>query len=627
MRSLFAFLALACAPCVASALMSIRMNEPVNSLPVNYGISGPFSVTVLDGGRPKAGVLVDFSSGSCPGFTGPNIGALTDANGRASSPSMGGVSSQPGTCEATAWLSSDPTVSATFRIVIYRGADVMITPFSVESYFGETFEIPVQITDRLGRTLGGNTISVVPDGVDSEVITEGLLFKTDSEGRYTIRGKNRSNTPGSYRLRLNFNSENNSPPHVIQMTQKVRPPSPPPSGGNGSGTVAIASASGAVTRVRAYQEHPNAPPCSISNARRIEPGSSSNPDIAALPADVRQVGFAVAFEIDCRPNATPPIVRIELPEDLPARGSIYTYGNTFLTETKFWKPFYTRVIDRRTLETTMIDGQGADTNASPFPDGIIRVFAAFGVGKTFHDMWWGGPEQNGWGLSYAQHGTAIFGALFVYDDTGAPTWHLVQGADGFFAPTSRRGAGLRYLPTGSPYFAYDPARFAVGPDIGTVSLEEFGAGGMSQLTISALEGQVFKPIFTVPVMRHEFGRPGSATYPDVSDMWWAGPSQNGWGLAIHQRDSVLFSVWYTYDAAGNRTWFAMPDGTWTAPDTYAGRVYRTRSSAWLTGSYDASQFKATDVGSFELRFAGDNVTFTYDVEGHRGSHVLSRLSF
>jgi len=73
------------------------------------------------------------------------------------------------------------------------------------------------------------------------------------------------------------------------------------------------------------------------------------------------------------------------------------------------------------------------------------------------------------------------------------------------------------------------------------------------------------------------------------DMWWAGPSENGWGLSVVQHGDTLFSVIYAYDAKGAPTWYVMPGGTWNAAHTaYSGPIYHTRGTPW--SAYDASRF-------------------------------------
>lgn len=56
---------------------------------------------------------------------------------------------------------------------------------------------------------------------------------------------------------------------------------------------------------------------------------------------------------------------------------------------------------------------------------------------------------------------------------------------------------------------------------------------------------------------------------DVSDLWWLGSAENGWGVNFAQPGGTIFGVWNTYGADGKTTWFVLPGGAWTGT-AYAG---------------------------------------------------------
>jgi hypothetical protein len=70
-------------------------------------------------------------------------------------------------------------------------------------------------------------------------------------------------------------------------------------------------------------------------------------------------------------------------------------------------------------------------------------------------LWWS-PQESGWGLSIHQGPLhTLFGALFIYDAGGSPTWYTIQPGGW---SSSTRWSGIVYRTTG-PYFAgpdYDP---------------------------------------------------------------------------------------------------------------------------------------------------------------------------
>ncbi len=129
------------------------------------------------------------------------------------------------------------------------------------------------------------------------------------------------------------------------------------------------------------------------------------------------------------------------------------------------------------------------------------------------------------------------------------------------------------------------------------------------------------------LVQREIFATGPAAPPDRSDLWWGGANQNGWGITILQQGSTLFPIWYSFGADGHPTWYSMPGGTWTATDTYEGKIYRTAGSPWLGVSYDASKLQVFEVGTYRIQFVGDSATFTYTADGHSGTLQLVREAF
>ena len=133
---------------------------------------------------------------------------------------------------------------------------------------------------------------------------------------------------------------------------------------------------------------------------------------------------------------------------------------------------------------------------------------------------------------------------------------------------------------------------------------------------------------TRSIKRQEFGVEEFNGYSaGLSEMWWGGVAQNGWGISMVQQEATVFPAWFTYDAAGLPVWYVMPGGTWTTPYTYEGRIYRTTGSAWLGATYSATALNVMDVGSFKLTFTVPNAVFEYTADGKSGSMPLARNAF
>jgi hypothetical protein len=232
-------------------------------------------------------------------------------------------------------------------------------------------------------------------------------------------------------------------------------------------------------------------------------------------------------------------------------------------------------------------------------------------------MWWN-PSESGWGMSIVQHGDTLFNVIFAYDAQGNPTWFVMPG--GTWNAAHNAFTGSVYRPHGSAFTAYDARQFTAGQPVGTATIS-FGDANFASMQYT-IEGQAGMKL----IERQRFG-PAMGEVGAHTDMWWGGIAQNGWGLAIIEQSPKLFPIWYTYDASGNPRWFVMPVGEWTSSSVYEGRIFRTTGSPWVGRDYDRTQLRATDAGSFELRFDGDSARFDYSIDGGSGSIPMVRQPF
>ena len=236
----------------------------------------------------------------------------------------------------------------------------------------------------------------------------------------------------------------------------------------------------------------------------------------------------------------------------------------------------------------------------------------------YQDLWWAGLAENGWGMSITQHGESLFAALYVYDAAGKPRWYVLPA--GHWNANFSEFTGDLYQPTGSPYANYDASRFVAGSAVGTATLTfRDGNAATMRYTIGGVGGSKF-------IQRQLFanGDPGA----NLTDLWWGGVAQNGWGLSLTQQGTQVVGVWYTYDDQGKPTWFIMPGGTFTG-DQFAGTLYSTVSSPWLGATYDPARFTSAAVGSMLLSFNPDRTTaaMSYSVNGTSAGKAIVRQPF
>ena len=94
----------------------------------------------------------------------------------------------------------------------------------------------------------------------------------------------------------------------------------------------------------------------------------------------------------------------------------------------------------------------------------------------YTDIWWN-PGESGWGLSIHVKRNILFGAWFVYDASGKPTWYSIQGGSW---ETANRFRGQVYATTSNP-------------NAGTGPLSTIGitAVGNATLTFSGMDQASF----------------------------------------------------------------------------------------------------------------------------------------
>jgi glucose/arabinose dehydrogenase len=118
---------------------------------------------------------------------------------------------------------------------------------------------------------------------------------------------------------------------------------------------------------------------------------------------------------------------------------------------------------------------------------------------------------------------------------------------------------------------------------------------------------------------------GPANY---TDLWWAGQSEDGWGMTIIQKGATQFNAFYVYDAAGKPVWYTMSGGTWNVDFTrYSGPLYQPRGAPF--NAYDVSRFVVgAPVGNASLTFTSANTaTLEYSIGSQSGTKSISRLNY
>jgi hypothetical protein len=247
----------------------------------------------------------------------------------------------------------------------------------------------------------------------------------------------------------------------------------------------------------------------------------------------------------------------------------------------------------------------------------LRVVSQAATDYT--DMWWAGSAENGWGMSVTQHGPIQFNVIFAYDASGKSIWYVMPG--GSFDASGTVFTGPLYLPTSSPFTAYDKSRFVIGAQVGSAAIT-FTSNGSATLayTINSVSD-------TKSIQRQIFATETAGPNLRTNDLWWATSVEDGWGINIAQQGRVLFPIWYTYDAAGKATFFTAQGGSWNGT-VWSGTIYSHTSLPWLGATYNAGAFTATSVGTISLDFTdASNATMTTTVNAFTQVRHIERQPF
>lgn len=112
----------------------------------------------------------------------------------------------------------------------------------------------------------------------------------------------------------------------------------------------------------------------------------------------------------------------------------------------------------------------------------------------------------------------------------------------------------------------------------------------------------------------------------LSGLWW-NPNEPGWGVGVIQHDRTNFVVVYSYDLAGQPTWYAMPNCPFNGMSC-TGDIYRMAGGTPPIRPWNGSRISASPVGSGALTFVDTNSgSYSFTIDGVAGIKAISRRTF
>ena len=595
---LLAATGLACAalPSAAAVRHLALVNQAAPAIaPDNNGTFLPALRTTDDNAQPVSGAVTLTVPSSCGAINGASSSVVTTGTDGVTPHDFHTifVPTRDGICTVTASIDAGEQIK--IDVDVYAPQDMVLTlsPDSVTTVAGGAFDVSATLL------LHGAPVANLPvnwfavgfsGGATASVAASAA---TDASG-VTVAHFTGNSLVGQYRVGADFQASG-GPDGSIQVQQSA-------SGGSSSVSVPAVGASGFIDISIAHGDSG----CQLADAAAFPYTRSSHAPLpAGFSAPFGQLHIVASGCVSGRDAE----FDITFPQPLPPNATLWREA---------WSPVPGAVISGSTVRLHAADGAPSDSDGRADGQIWLNSLAVLVPGGVHQDMWWAGPTENGWGMSLVEHDDRLFGALYIYDDAGKPVWHVLPGGDWDASHTKYSGA--LYKPTSAPYYAYNQDAFYFAGSSGYVTITFLDANNATlDYTIGSVSGR--------KSIQREIFAPAAALTSTRSDLWWGNLGQNGWGITVLQQGTTLFSVWYTYDASGNTTWFVMPGGSWTASDTYEGHLYRTAGSPWAT-AYDASKLKVFDVGTYRIQFNGDSAaTFTYSADGHGGSIPLVREPF
>ena len=239
-----------------------------------------------------------------------------------------------------------------------------------------------------------------------------------------------------------------------------------------------------------------------------------------------------------------------------------------------------------------------------------------GTAPSYSGLWWN-PSESGWGLSIAHQGDVAFIVWYTFERDGSPTWFVMPEARLVDDSDMVSGMGdvemMMGMSRNPPIFTgrlYRPSMASGRLDMndvgmGTVLLSSQERGAFAY-TVDGKAGskKISKMIYSATPPTCTLGGAKGAT-ENYQDLWFGGFIDTGWGLNIAHQGNTIFATYYTYDAKGAPTWFAMSNTDKYdagAPNTgFQGPMIRATGPAY-DAPWDSSKVNVEVVGGVAFLF-------------------------
>lgn len=90
----------------------------------------------------------------------------------------------------------------------------------------------------------------------------------------------------------------------------------------------------------------------------------------------------------------------------------------------------------------------------------------------------------------------------------------------------------------------------------------------------------------------------------ITGLWW-NQNELGWGATLTQQYDVIFVTMFTYDSAGNPTWYVVSNCA-VSGGGCQGDLFKVTGGSMPTATWNGTNIAEIPVGTLNLLFTDDN---------------------
>lgn len=118
----------------------------------------------------------------------------------------------------------------------------------------------------------------------------------------------------------------------------------------------------------------------------------------------------------------------------------------------------------------------------------------------------------------------------------------------------------------------------------------------------------------------------TAVANNYQGLWW-NANESGWGMSLTQHGNIIFAAIYTYDDAGQPTWYVIPNCP-VVTTNCTGDIYKVTGGSSPEAAWNGAGKIVSKVGTGTLAFTNTSSgTFSFNIDNVAGSKAITPQIF